>query len=169
MYLIIIHSRFLVTFTDDWGTETAAFISCDMFRDFFSPRYKKIFDACKEAGWDIWMHSCGKINELIPLFIECGLNAINMFQPVTNGIEEIGQRFAGKICFYTCCDIQKTLVTGTNEEIEAEAKKLLNCWGTEKGGFICWDYGYIDDIGSTAEKKQVMYDAFLRYDRWKKQ
>ena len=92
-----------------------------------------------------------------------------MFQPVTNGFEEIGRRFAGKICFYTCCDIQKTLVTGTNEEIDAEAKKLLDCWGTDKGGFICVDYGRIEDIGSTEEKRRVMYDAFLKYDRWKKE
>ena len=156
-------------FTDDWGTEISAFISREMFDSFFAPKYKRIFDACKEAGWDVWMHSCGKINELIPSLIECGLNAINMFQPVTNGIEEIGRRFAGKICFYTCCDIQKTLVTGTNEEIDAEAKKLLDCWGTDKGGFICVDYGNIEDIGSTEEKRRVMYDAFLKYDRWKKE
>ena len=114
------------------------------------------------------MHSCGKINAFLPLLIDCGVTALNMLQPVTNGIDEIGQQFAGKVSFFTCCDIQKTLVSGTYEEIEQEAKELLEKWGTERGGFILSDYGDIDAIGSTMERKKVMYDAFLRYDRWKK-
>jgi len=157
------------TFSDDWGTETAAFISREMFDDFFAPRYKRIFDACHEAGWDVWMHSCGKINELIPSLIDCGVNALNMLQANTNGIEEIGRRFAGKVCFYTCCDIQTTLVSGSEAQIEQEAKQLLDTWGTEKGGFIFSDYGDTEAIGCTVERNKIMYDAFLKYDRWKDQ
>lgn len=154
-------------FTDDWGTENAAFINKELFDEFFAPRYKKIFDACHEVGWDVWMHSCGKINELIPSLIDCGVNALNMLQPNTNGIEEIGRRFAGKVCFYTCCDIQTTLVTGTDAEVEQEAKKLMDTWGTEKGGFIFADYGEPAAIGSTIERSKIMYEAFLKHDRWK--
>ena len=156
-----------LSFTDDWGTELAAFISCEMFDDFFVPRYKKIFDACHEAGWDVWMHSCGKINELIPSLIDAGVNALNMLQPNTNGIEEIGRRFAGKVCFYTCCDIQTTLVNGSFDQIEQEAKKLIDLWGTADGGFILSDYGDRAAIGSTMEITRHMYEAFLRHDRWK--
>ena len=155
-------------FTDDWGTELDAFISVKMFEEFFAPRYKIIFDACKAAGWDVWMHSCGKINSLIPSLIDCGVTALNMLQPLTNGIHEIGERFSGKVSFYTCCDIQRTMVNGTDEEIENEAILLMNEWGTENGGFILSDYGDVDAIGSTIEKTRVMYDAFLKHDRWKK-
>lgn len=155
-------------FSDDWGTELAAFVSKEMFDDFFAPRYKKIFDVCHEVGWDVWMHSCGKINELIPSLIECGVTTLNMQQPNTNGIEEIGERFAGKICFNTCCDIQTTLVGGTDAQIEAEARKLMNTWGTEKGGFILTDYGDPEAIGCTIERSRVMYDAFMKHDPWRK-
>ncbi len=156
-----------LNFSDDWGTELATFISCEMFEEFFVPRYRKIFDVCKAVGWDVWMHSCGKINDFLPMLIDCGVNALNMSQPVTNGIEEIGKRFAGKVCFYTCCDIQKTLVSGTDEEIEQEAVDLMNWWGTRDGGFILKDYGDSDAIGCSPARKKVMYDAFMRYDRWR--
>lgn len=156
-------------FSDDWGTERAAFISRELFDDFFAPRYKKIFDACREAGWGVWMHSCGKINELIPSLIDCGVNSLNMLQPNTNGIEEIGRRFAGKVCFNTCCDIQTTLVHGNSDQIEQEAKKLLDTWGTAEGGFILSDYGDPEAIGCTEAKTRIMYEAFLRHDRWKDQ
>ena len=53
--------------SDDWGTQTAAFVSFDMWMDFFFPRYKRIFDAMHEAGCDVWVHSCGKVNEIIEI------------------------------------------------------------------------------------------------------
>ncbi|MDD5688107.1 MAG: uroporphyrinogen decarboxylase family protein [Elusimicrobia bacterium] len=155
-------------FTDDWGTELNSFISVELWDEFFKPRYKKIFSAAKAAGWDVWMHSCGKINNLIPSLIEIGCNVLNMQQPLTNGINEIGKKFAGKICFSSLCDIQHTLPFKSNEEIEAEAKELLTKWGTKNGGFILSDYGDDRAIGvNGTNKKQIMYNAFMKYDRWK--
>ncbi len=155
-------------FSDDWGTERDAFISEKMFNEFFAPRYKKIFDACKAVGWDVWMHSCGKINSLIPSLIKCGVTSLNMQQPLTNGIKEIGEKFSGKVCFHTSCDIQRTMVNGTDEQIENEAILLMNEWGTENGGFILSDYGDDEAIGSTDRMKRVMYEAFIKHDPWKK-
>ena len=155
------------SFSDDWGTELSTFISVSLWDEFFKPRYKKIFDVCRDAGWDIWMHSCGRINDIIPSLIDIGLNVINMQQPRVNGIKEIGEKYAGSICFQTCCDIQKTLPFGSAGEIEREAENLLKYWGTDKGGFIFADYGDGEAIDVTEEKKKIMYDAFKKHDRWK--
>jgi len=84
------------------------------------------------------------------------------------GIEEIGDRFAGRVCFSSVCDIQSTLPFKGKKEIEDEALLLINCWGTDKGGFILSDYGDGNAIGVSKEKKKIMFDAFMRYDRWKK-
>ena len=157
------------TFTDDWGTERNTFISTELFDEFFKPRYKRIFDACHENGWDVWMHSCGKINNFLPTLIEVGCNVINMQQPTTNGIEEIGERFSGQICFQVVCDIQHTLPFQPPDVIIAEAKKLIDLWGTDKGGIVLSDYGDGEAIGVEPEKKKVMFDAFMKYDRWKKE
>ena len=92
---------------------------------------------------------------------------LNMCQPLVNGIEEIGNKFAGKVSFFTCCDIQKTLVAGSNEDIVNEALELMKWWGTEKGGFICKDYGESAAIGCSPDKKKVMYDAFITQDLWR--
>lgn len=156
------------SFSDDWGTERSAFISREMFDDFFTPRYRMIFDACKKAGWDVWMHSCGKVNELLPSLIDAGVNCFNLQQPNVNGIEELGKRFAGKAAFNTCCDIQTTLFKGDEEEIKAEAVKLMKYWGRPGGGFILSDYGDSKAIGCSDESKKMMYEAFLANDPWKK-
>lgn len=155
-------------FSDDWGTELSTFISPNLWAEFFKPRYKKVFDTAKKAGWHIWMHSCGKVNGIIDGLIEIGVDVLNLQQPRALGIEEVGKQFAGRVCFSSLCDIQHTLPFKDGEEIEEEARLLLNCWGTDRGGFILSDYSDSTAIGVTMEKKKLMFDAFKKYDRWKK-
>jgi uroporphyrinogen decarboxylase len=155
-------------FTDDWGTQQACFISRALWQDFFKPRYKAIFDACHAQGWDVWMHSCGYVNEIIEDLIEVGCNVMNLQQPRALGIEEIGRRYAGRIAFLTLCDIQHTLPFKSDAEIREEARLLLDQWATPQGGFILGDYGDGEAIGVPLEKKRVMFEAFMEFDRWKK-
>jgi len=154
-------------FTDDWGTERKLFINPSLWCEFFQPLYKKIFDACHDAGWDVWMHSCGQVSEIIAPLIDIGLDVINLQQPTVLGIERIGREFAGKICFSSLCDIQHTLPFKSADEIRAEAKLLLECWGTGDGGFVLADYGDGEGIGVPDSTKKIMFDAFMEFDRWK--
>jgi uroporphyrinogen decarboxylase len=155
------------SFTEDWGTQLDLHISPELWRRFFLPRYRRIFGAIHQAGWHVWMHSCGKINKAIGGLIEAGCDVINMQQPRTNGIEEIGRRFAGRICFETLCDIQKTLPRGDRGEIRTEAEMLLRHWGTPDGGFVLGDYGDHLAIGATPETKQFMLETFRRTDPYR--
>ena len=155
-------------FTDDWGTQQNCFVSPDFWREFFQPRYARIFAAARRLGWDVHMHSCGKVNDLIEPLIDAGLDAINLQQPRALGIEEIGRRYRGRIAFSSLCDIQATLPFKGRDEIRAEAKLLLDCWATDAGGFVLSDYGDGAAIGVPDSTKKVMFDAFLEFDRWKK-
>jgi len=156
------------SFTDDWGTELSTFVSPALWDEFFKLRYKKVFDAAKKAGWHLWMHSCGKINGIIESLIEIGIDVLNLQQPRALGIEEIGGKFAGRVCFSTTCDIQHTLPFKSDEDISEEAKLLIDCWGTDEGGLILSEYGDGKAIGVPVNKRNIMYDAFMKYDRWKK-
>jgi hypothetical protein len=154
-------------FSEDWGTETDLQVSPDLWRRFFQPRYARLFKAIHECGWHVWMHSCGKVNKAIPGLIEAGLDVINLQQPRTNGIEEIGRTFRGRICFETLCDIQKTLPTGDRDLIRDEAARLLDHWATPEGGFILGDYGDAAAIGAAPETKEFMLQTFLELDPWR--
>lgn len=156
-----------LNWSEDWGTQISLHISPDLWRKFFFPRYQKLFKAVHECGWHTWMHSCGKINQAIPGLIEAGLDVVNMQQPLTNGIDEIGGQFAGKICFESLSDIQRTLPGGDHKTIEAEAEKLMHTWGTSAGGFVLGDYGDNDAIGAKPADKQFMLDTFRRLDPWR--
>ena len=154
-------------FTDDWGTQQNVFVRPEMWDAFFKRRYKRIFDAVHANGWHIWMHSCGKVNGIIESLIDIGLDIIELQQPRALGIEEIGEKFRGRICFASLCDIQHTLPFKDADEIRAEAELLLKHWATPDGGFILIDYGAGHAIGVDREKKLVMLDAFLAADPWR--
>jgi len=151
--------------TDDWGTQGAAFISMDLWRDFFLPRYRRLFDAMHAGGQDVWVHSCGKINEVIQGFIEAGVDVVNLQQPRALGIEEIGRRYRGKITFESLSDIQASLPTDDAARIRADAWALAEHWMSGSGGFVFSDYGDGTAIGAGPEAKAVMYSAFSEVSR----
>ncbi|MFH1745909.1 MAG: uroporphyrinogen decarboxylase family protein [Planctomycetota bacterium] len=147
---------------DDWGMQSGAFISVEFFREFFKPAYKKWFDRIKTAGCHTWMHSCGRINDIVEELIDVGLEVINNQQPNTVGIDEFGARYRGRICFEAIVDTQNTLPSGTLDEIRAEAERLVDAYGTASGGFIASDYNDAEAIGVTTERRLVMFEAFAR-------
>ena len=150
--------------SDDWGTQQSAFISYDLWMDFFHPRYKRIFDTMRAAGCDVWVHSCGKVNDIIEGYIRAGVGAVNLQQPRALGIEEIGRRYRGRIAFESLADIQATLPTGDRSKIEADAEALMTHWAAAEGGFAFSDYGDDKAIGiRDATIKTFMYDTFSKW------
>ncbi len=149
--------------TDDWGTQRAAFIGFNMWMDFFFPRYRRIFDRMHSFGYDVWVHSCGKVNEIVEGYIRAGVDVINLQQPRALGIEEMGRRYRGRITFESLADIQATLPTGDRGRIDADVRDLAAHWLKPEGGFVFSDYGDNDGIGvKDPGVKRHMYEQFSR-------
>lgn len=139
---------------DDWGTQSAAMISPAMWREFFLPEYRRFATACHARGLHFWLHSCGMVTELLPGFIEAGIDAVNPYQSGTCGYEEVAERFRGRIAFATTVDIQTTLKTGPVEKILKDCERLAR-WGCASGGLIIRSYGY--DIPPAHEEAVLEY------------
>jgi len=120
---------------DDWGTQTQLFIRPEMWREFFKPCYAEYFRLGREAGKLVFFHSDGNIIEIIEDLIEIGVHALNC-QVACMGVEELGRRFAGRLCFWGELDRQHLLPMGTPEEILAAARKNLAHLSTPDGGYI---------------------------------
>lgn len=155
-----IHGLFM---TDDWGTQSGPFISRKLFDEFFVPRYRTIFDAVHACGWHVILHSCGRINPLVPAFLDLKVDVLNMQQSTNYGLVEFGETFRGKVCFLATVDIQSTLPRGDEEEIREEARLLLRHWSTPEGGLIAFDYGAWEAIGVRPESYEIMFDEFARH------
>jgi len=165
-YVRNVHRRFGdavhgINVSEDWGTQTAAFISFDLWMEFFFPRYRRLFDFMHECGYDVWVHSCGKVNEIIEGFIRAGVDVMNLQQPRALGIREIGRRYKGRIAFESLADIQHTLPTGDRDKIDADVEELMRYWAGPEGGFVLADYGDNEAIGVTEPGTKLhMYTRF---------
>jgi len=63
-------------FWEDMAFKTGPLISPDMFRKFMMPRYRKVTNILHSSGVDVtFIDSDGNLNELIPLWLECGINS----------------------------------------------------------------------------------------------
>jgi uroporphyrinogen decarboxylase len=148
--------------TDDWGSQESTLIGGPMFERFFLPRYRVLVEAVHAKGWHFLLHSCGRVNDFLPHFIAAGVDVLNLQQPRAYGIRELGSRFAGKICFLTTADIQKTLPSGDLDRIRAEVRELVSAWSTPEGGFIVFNYGLGSDIGVADAVTLEMFREFAR-------
>ena len=124
-----------VAFGDDWGSQRSLLISPDTWREIFKPLYKELIDKIKAAGKKVFFHSDGYIMELYPEFIELGVDAINSQMWCMN-VDEVADKFAGKITFWGEISRQTTLPMGTPEEIRACARKMKERFYINGGGLI---------------------------------
>ena len=61
---------------DDLGYKGKGFMSVGMYREIFWPGHKIICDVFKSRGLPMLLHSCGYVEEYIPLFIEAGFDVL---------------------------------------------------------------------------------------------
>lgn len=154
-----VHGVFL---TDDWGTQKGTFVAGAIFDRFFAPRYRRLFQAIHAHGWHVLLHSCGRINALVPRLIELGVDVLNMQQPRAYGLVEFGEQFRGKVCFLTTADIQSTLPRGIEAEVRHEVQLLVRHWSTAAGGLIVFNYGDPEALAVPPEMTRVMFDEFVK-------
>lgn len=66
----------IISFGDDYGTERSLLMSPDMWRSFFKPRLKRLFQSAVDHGLDIHFHSCGQISDILPDLKDIGVTSI---------------------------------------------------------------------------------------------
>jgi uroporphyrinogen-III decarboxylase len=154
-------------FCDDWGLQDRLMISPSIWREIWKPRYKKVYAAAHKAGMLTFLHSCGYIVEILGDLIEAGLDVINMDQQENMGLELLGDKFGGKITFFSPVDIQKTMSNGTNDDIREYCRKMVRFLGKPEGGFIPKWYSDPVGAGHTQEAIDAMCTEFLTIDRAK--
>ncbi len=154
-----------VMFPEDWGTQNGLMIHPRTWRETFKPGFARLCRVAHGEGIKVFMHSCGKITEIIPDLIEAGIDLLQFDQPTLHGIDNLA-RFHGKITFWCPVDIQKTLQSGDEAAIAAEAREMLDKLGGPDGGFVAGYYGDNPSIGLDPHWQDVACRTFMTYGRW---
>ncbi|MCP4763747.1 MAG: hypothetical protein GY870_18390, partial [archaeon] len=104
---------------EDWGEQNNPYLSPKLFKKFYEPVYKPLIEKAHDLGCEFHIHSCGKIDKLLPAFIEWGLDAIEFDSPRMSGYPDLAP-YRGKIMMWGCVNIQSIYPNGTKEEVERE-------------------------------------------------
>ncbi len=152
-------------FCDDWGLQDRLMISPKVWRKFWKPRYARIFTAAHEAGLLTFLHSCGHITAILDDLIEIGLDVIHMDQQENMGLSLLGERFGGRLTFYSPVDIQQTMAHGTLDEIRAYCRSMVALLGRSQGGFIPRWYSDPVGAGHRPEAVEAMSEEFLKLSK----
>lgn len=152
-------------FCDDWGLQDALMISPTKWREIWKPRYARIYRAAHEAGLLTFLHSCGYIVDILDDLIEIGLDVIHMDQQENMGLALLGERFGGRLTFFSPVDIQQTMAHGSLDEIRAYCRRMVDLLGRPEGGFIPRWYSDPVGAGHRQEAIEAMCEEFLKISR----
>lgn len=123
-----------VYFGDDWGTQRGLQMGPKLWREFILPVLARMYSAVRAEGKYVFIHSCGKVDELFDDLIGIGLHCFNPFQPEVMDVAALMPRYRGRLAFHGGLSTQRTLARGTPEDVRAETLRLLELG--RAGGYI---------------------------------
>lgn len=150
---------------DDFGTQTGLMMDINTWRKYFKPGLKAYIELAHRYSLKVMHHTCGSVRELIPDFIDCGLDILQSIQPQAKGMNlaELKKEFGHYLSFQGGIDIQ-TLPYITPEDIRQEVKQCCEV-GKENGGYIlCTAHNIPPD--TPTENILTLFEAYREFGKY---
>lgn len=119
----------------DWGTQQDLIMSPAVWHDLIRPGEQRMYDLVHGYGKDVWIHSCGNIQKLIPTLIEMGVQVLNPIQPECMDLRRLKNEYGAKLAFWGGISTQRTLPYGTPAEVQHETRRVRDFMASG-GGYI---------------------------------
>jgi uroporphyrinogen decarboxylase len=127
-----------VSFADDMGIQTQAFMSRELYRARVKRHHARFVETLRRhTRARVIMHSDGAITELLGELVDCGVQVINPVQVNAEGMdaERLKREFGADLCFWGGVDTQWVLPYGSPEDVGAEVRRRLSDLG-RGGGYV---------------------------------
>ncbi|MGQ9555366.1 MAG: uroporphyrinogen decarboxylase family protein [Anaerolineae bacterium] len=130
----------VVSEADDYGTQVSQLVSPRLFRELMKPRLKIVFERIHQLAPQakLFFHSCGSIREILPDFIEIGVDIINPVHVRAAGMEPAALKrdFGRDVVFWGGgVDTQGVLPSGTPEQVREDVRHNLEAL-MPGGGYV---------------------------------
>lgn len=109
----------VLCFYDDAGMQNGMQIDPALWRRYIKPRWRDVLDAVRRdhPTCNFFLHSCGKIEAIIPDIIELGFHILHPIQPECMDFEKIRNTYGRDIVLCASISAQRLFPFGTPEEI----------------------------------------------------
>ncbi len=119
----------------DWGSQRGSLMSPDVWDDLIRPGEQREYDLVHAYDKHVWVHSCGRVDALIPRLVEMGLDVLNPVQPECMDLATLKGDFGDDLAFWGGIGTQNILPYGTPDEVRAEARATRDLMA-QAGGYI---------------------------------
>jgi uroporphyrinogen decarboxylase len=144
-------------FSDDMGTQRGPLLGPRIMAEFLVPEYKRLFELYKKHGVLINFHSCGCIEQVLPVFMELGVDILNPVQATANNLDSVRALTLGRMALQGGVSTA-TIMAGPPETIEREVRQRLWQLG-RNGGYFCgpdqgmpWPKAHIEAVHEAVGK-----------------
>ena len=144
----------------DLAGQKTTLMSPASYREFIKPRQAKAIELIRgRTKAKIFWHSCGAVSNLVPDFIDLGIDILNPVQVRAHGMDaaELKTKYGDKIAFWGGVDSQRVLPSGSVSDVEAEVRHLLRAMAPEGGLVVCSVHNVQADV--PPENFLALYDA----------
>lgn len=157
----------IIKIGDDLGTQESLMISPQTYRDMLKPVHAKLIAFIKaRTKAKVFFHSDGDIYDLIPDFIEIGVDILNPIQSGAGRMSDLARlkkAYGGKIVFCGAVDTQRILPHGSPAEVRAEVRRVCSILGEGGGYLLSAVHTIMDEV--PAENILAMVEAVKDFGR----
>ena len=129
----------IILFGDDLGGQNGPLISPEMYRRYYQPFHRRMWQRVKElADVKVHLHSCGGIEPLLEDLIDAGLEMANPVQVNCCGMDpaHLKAKYGDRFTFWGGgCDTRDILPRATPDEVAAHVRQRVETL-KPGGGFV---------------------------------
>lgn len=153
----------VVQILGDIAMQDRLMINPDLWRRFDKPRLADLIRKVKSANPDtyVYMHTDGKVSDIIPDLVDIGLEILNPIQPECQDPVEVKEKWGDRLVLHGAVSTQRSIPLGTPQDVKNEVRRLLDRCGKD-GGLILGPANVIITEFPT-ENVVAMYKAVSEY------
>ena len=130
---------------DDIGTQNSLLISPQMYREFIKPAEKELYNLIhkKAPSAALFRHTDGAVFDLIPDFLEVGVDVLNPVQTSATGMDQhrLKQTYGDRIVFHGAIE----RFQDSKDDCIAEVRERIDAFGPG-GGYILASCNHMIDV-----------------------
>ena len=151
---------------DDVGMQHKLMMHPDMWRQWLKPLWARVWRTVRETNPDvqIFYHSDGNIEDIIPDLIEIGLDILNPVQPECMDPDRLKAQYGDRLAFWGCVGTQTSFPFGTPEEMRETVKHLIQTVGQGGGLFLAPTHVLEPEV--PWENIEAFFEAVDKYGRY---
>jgi uroporphyrinogen decarboxylase len=155
----------IIKIGDDLGSQDNLLISPTLYREILKPVHADLIAFIKsKTKAKVFFHSDGDIFDLIPDFIEIGVDILNPIQSGAGRMSDLARlkkTYGADLTFCGAIDTQRILPYGSPAEVRSEVRRVIDLLGPGGGYMLAAVHTVMDEV--PAANILAMVDAVREY------